>query len=361
MAAALRHHRIVGGDDAVHDALDVDIDTFAPGRACCRVIGEEGERHDAGIVDHHIDGAMRRDRMRDKRRHGGKVGDIGQFGRRLAAGIGDQLHRFGKPFFVDVAANDIGAARRGLLADQAPEAAGRTGDDDGLAFYMIGHSAFIPGFGYCSSRILREARLGDHRRNPGLRTVAPDLRARLQTRCVVERAGLDDGNRLVGRQKRENRRAAICTELTLDSVAAVAAIHVALEFSFGGKRCRRHDNVERKRGAALALAVLAVTDEGCERHGIARIGKLATEATAFEFRHDGMVPAFAISVAVVLRFSQPKAVMARFMRAIHVFAAPKIGRKTWMTRTSRVMTENGKTQSATSGFSQTLLLSTGQQ
>jgi len=74
-----------------------------------------------------------------------------------------------------------------------------------------------------------------------------------------------------------------------------------------------------------------------------------------------MVPAFAISVAVVLRFSQPKAVMARFMRAIHVFAAPKRGRKTWMTRTSRVMTENGKTQSATSGFSQTLLLSTGQQ
>jgi hypothetical protein len=45
------------------------------------------------------------------------------------------------------------------------------------------------------------------------------------------------------------------------------------------------------------------------------------------------------------RNSLPKFVMARFMRAIHVFSCAP-GRKTWMTRTSRVMTvlEKGRSR-----------------
>ena len=46
------------GDHSIQHALDGEVDAAAPCRMGSLVIGEEGERHDACVVDHHVDRAV---------------------------------------------------------------------------------------------------------------------------------------------------------------------------------------------------------------------------------------------------------------------------------------------------------------
>ena len=167
MAAALRDHRIVGGDHAVEHPLDVDIDAAFPRFMGGLVVGDEGQRHDPGIVDHHVDPPESVGRTGNQRL------DLGQFAH-------VNLRRLGLPATradfccggfgggkVDVAQRHHRAPRGGLQRDEPAKAAARAGDDDGLAGNVIGHGGSSQGLaGSRGHRTASKARRGGRGKCP---------------------------------------------------------------------------------------------------------------------------------------------------------------------------------------------------
>ena len=91
MAAMLRLHEGQDGGDRVKHALDIGVDGAVPAIEIGHF--EPRERHDAGIVDQHVDLAEAVDGVGDECRHVGAARDVGGPGRRPAAprhDIGDK-------------------------------------------------------------------------------------------------------------------------------------------------------------------------------------------------------------------------------------------------------------------------------
>ena len=59
----------MGGHDAMHDPLEVDVDTTIPGGGGERMIGVKRERHDPGIVHPNIYATIVIQRMVSQRLH----------------------------------------------------------------------------------------------------------------------------------------------------------------------------------------------------------------------------------------------------------------------------------------------------
>jgi len=83
------------------------------------MVGEERERHDAGVVHEDVDAPVLGDDRVDPGGHGGAVGDVDDA---AVVDVGD------------VEADDGGAPLAQHAADDEPEAAGTAGDDRDLAF-----------------------------------------------------------------------------------------------------------------------------------------------------------------------------------------------------------------------------------
>ena len=171
MAPALAHHLVVHGGDAVQNALDVDVDAAAPGIHCLGVVPVEGKRHDAGVVDHDVDGAESVHCGGGKPLHVGKAGDVRGLGGRLVTGITNRGHRFLEALIIDVGTDNFGAQRSALLADQAAKAAACASDDD--------HSAIDGLIQFTSPRVglLKTRCLACGTGGPAVGQYSPDITA----------------------------------------------------------------------------------------------------------------------------------------------------------------------------------------
>jgi hypothetical protein len=122
-SAALDHagrHGLRAEDDAVQ----VDVDDLLG--HLVGLLEHRAERHDAGVVDQHVDRADGRD-LGEERRPRGRVGDVELGGDdALADLLGDRAGQVGVP----VADGDLGALAGEPLGSGAADAAGPARDDE---------------------------------------------------------------------------------------------------------------------------------------------------------------------------------------------------------------------------------------
>ena len=105
-----------------------------------------GARADAGVVDEAIDAVAVAQHRLGEPAHFGERGEVGLIERRHAFFRTDaRAANFPQYFFGALLAaavdEDVGALRRQALGDDAPDAVGRTGDEDGFSFES--HAAFL--------------------------------------------------------------------------------------------------------------------------------------------------------------------------------------------------------------------------
>ena len=103
------------------------------------VVGEERQRHHAGIVHQNVDGPEGRDRTCGRGLELRHIGDIGHLGDALAACGGDAGDGLVEIVGVDVDADHRGAAGRALLRDEPAESATGAGDDDDFVGQVLRH------------------------------------------------------------------------------------------------------------------------------------------------------------------------------------------------------------------------------
>ena len=130
MAAPLNDHLVVGGADPVQHPLEVDVDAAVPCLGCGCMVGEERERHDSGVVDHHVERPEDLHGPRHQRLDLTPIAHVdlhtdGTPGTRL-----DPLRDLLGGHPVDVGHDHRRAPLGGHLGDQPTEAATSAGHDD---------------------------------------------------------------------------------------------------------------------------------------------------------------------------------------------------------------------------------------
>ena len=118
MAGAARRHFRQHRGDAVEHALDVDVDHPVPLVDLQR--GHERERHDAGIVDDHVDAAEGFARRVGEGGDIGAVGDVETLRQHFAALARDLFGKRLQPIGATGAEHELRAGAAELPGDAAP-------------------------------------------------------------------------------------------------------------------------------------------------------------------------------------------------------------------------------------------------
>jgi len=91
VTATLSDHRVVDRADAVEHAFEIDVDCSIPDLLRRRMIAEERQRHDAGVVDQHVNAAVPVDREAHDLIEVGASRDVTSHAERFPARINDRL------------------------------------------------------------------------------------------------------------------------------------------------------------------------------------------------------------------------------------------------------------------------------
>ena len=101
------------------------------------MVGEIGQRHHAGVVHEHVDGAESVQGVPCRRFDLSHVRHVGNMNRAVEAGGPNALENLVQALSVDVHADDLRATGSALFGNQLAEAATRTGDDDDLVLQVL--------------------------------------------------------------------------------------------------------------------------------------------------------------------------------------------------------------------------------